>query len=181
MPVPWTWRRSRHNAATSGTSGGEARKEPEMAENDAQADAVQHSVQTEEEHSEPKWTDDKVDAYVKARIDKQRAKHDAEVASLKAEYDELKAASEKQAGELESMRSERQLSEWTRQVSAETGVPAEVLRGNTLEELKEHAASIRSAYNIHPSANEGSGMPSGKPSNAAILGDFISKNLFATN
>ena len=54
---------------------------------------------------------------------------------------------EKKAGELERA---RQLTDWAAQVSRETGVPASVLRGQTLEEMQAHAAQISAAMPIYP-------------------------------
>lgn len=63
------------------------------------------------------------------------------VAELEAELAAYKAKEAKE-------NAERQHAEWVKQVSEETGVPANALRGNTIEELQEHAAILRPL--VHP-------------------------------
>lgn len=44
---------------------------------------------------------------------------------------------------------ERELAAWKEQVSSDTGVPANLLRGDTLEDLQAHAADIKAALEEH--------------------------------
>lgn len=48
--------------------------------------------------------------------------------------------------ELAVLRAEKQQREWAQDVAQTTGVPAEVLRGSTLEEIEQHAALLAPAY-----------------------------------
>lgn len=63
------------------------------------------------------------------------------MAELEAELAKYKAKEAKE-------NAERQHSELVKRVSDETGVPANALRGNTLEELREHAAILKPL--VHP-------------------------------
>jgi hypothetical protein len=56
--------------------------------------------------------------------------------------------------ELDAMRAERDQREWLAEVSKETGVSADLVRGATKEEMKAHAEAIAKAYK-KPSAPSG--------------------------
>ena len=98
-----------------------------------------------------------LDRIIKERLERERAKF--------ADYDDLKSRSEKldqieeaAKSELEKaveranaaeqkaaeLAAQSQLSEWRAKVSEETGVPASVLAGSTLEELQAHAEQVQS-------------------------------------
>lgn len=66
---------------------------------------------------------------------------DDRVAQLEAQLAEYKAREAEQAAA-------RQRSEWLKQVSEKTGVPAEALRGDTLEEIQAHADILKPL--VHP-------------------------------
>lgn len=59
----------------------------------------------------------------------------AEAAKLEKKNSELKA-------QLDSMKAVQQVNEWKQQAAQETGVPAALLRGNTLEELTAHGKAL---------------------------------------
>ena len=64
-----------------------------------------------------------------------------------ASKSELQKAQEQlaaQNAELEKFRHRDQVNAWVNEVSAETQIPAVVLRGNTLEEIQAHAESLKS-------------------------------------
>lgn len=65
------------------------------------------------------------------------------MAELEAELAKYKAKEAKE-------NAERQHAGWVKQVSEKTGVPANALRGNTLEELQEHAAILKPLVNPAP-------------------------------
>lgn len=115
-----------------------------MAEITETVDSVEEEVleetrQTEEpaaQKREKLYTEAELDARVKARIDKQRGRYeaqmsekDASIAELTAERDALKAASE-----LDAARNA---------ASAETGVPASLLTGVTVDEINAQASAIK--------------------------------------
>lgn len=67
--------------------------------------------------------------------------------------DAQKTAEQKQAEHLQALerenaafRAEAQQRQWAAEVATETGVPAEVLRGSTREEIEAHAALLKPAY-----------------------------------
>ncbi len=73
----------------------------------------------------------------------------------KSAADELKKLKESQLSdaekyeqvqkELASIKAEKQQAEWKTQVAQETGVPAGLLRGSTLEELQAHGEALKAA------------------------------------
>lgn len=77
---------------------------------------------------------------INKRLERERRKY--------ADYDDLKAKAAQaddtasklaQAqARLDQIEADQQCAQWRSQVSEETGVPAELLRGNTLEELQAH-------------------------------------------
>ncbi len=77
----------------------------------------------------------------------------------KTELEKERDAREKAEGELNQLRHERDLSKWASEVSSETGVPASVLRGDTLEELQAHAEQIKGSIPIYPVVPNGNGKP----------------------
>lgn len=103
---------------------------------------------------EPKTFDEAYVKELRAEAAKYRtqAKENAEAAKRLAELEEAsKTEQQKQAERLEA--AEKRLAEyerreqvqaWTAEVSKETGVPAEALRGSSLEEIKAHAESLKS-------------------------------------
>lgn len=85
----------------------------------------------------------------KAAFEAQQAK-DASIAELTEKADEAEsqlAAANERIAEFEA---QRQIDEWAEQASRETGVPASVLKGSTLEELQAHAAQIKAAMPAYP-------------------------------
>lgn len=112
------------------------------------------------EGSQPRtFTQEEVNALVGKTRKEERAKFSG--------YEEFKAASER-LPELEASLQELaeqlsaanariadfeqkgQLAEWAEQASRETGVPASVLKGSTLEELQAHAEQIKAAMPAYP-------------------------------
>lgn len=115
------------------------------------------------------FTQEQVDEIVKQRL--ARAKHEKpadydELKSKAAELDEIKNQSEsdieklqsridKLENENKSMKHAREVDEWRAEVAKETGVPASVLRGDTLDELKAHADAVKAAMTFYPSVDPG--------------------------
>jgi hypothetical protein len=65
--------------------------------------------------------------------------------------------------------SREQVSGWRAEVARDTGLPADVLRGSSLEEMREHAESLKALLRPRPNLNEG--RPSSSAS--ALNGDGI--------
>lgn len=108
------------------------------------------------------WTQSEVDAYVKARIDKQNAKHRTEDAEKDARIAELEETSKAASAEAEQLKAEKQLAEWADQVSRETGIPSAVIRGNSLEEMQQHAEAIKATMSLYPTVGD-TNKPASKP------------------
>ena len=77
----------------------------------------------------------------------------------KSEFEREHDAREKAEGELRQLRHERDVAQWAADVSKDTGVPASVLRGDTLEELQSHAQQIKGSMPVYPVVPEGNGKP----------------------
>ena len=80
-----------------------------------------------------------------------------------AKVPDLVARAEKAEAALAELQHAKDLSEWRDKVAAETGIPAAALRGDTEEELREHAKAIRAAIPVYPQVSEGGGLDSGVP------------------
>lgn len=93
------------------------------------------------------YTEAEVDARIKARIDKQRAKYDLDMQELRQQVEELTRRSAEVESERDALKAERERAAWLNAASAETGVDAGLLRGNTQDEILEHARAIRAAFN----------------------------------
>lgn len=105
----------------------------------------------------PPATQADLDRIVENRLQRERAKY--------ANYDQYKADSEKLGNvvaerdniknqlatansELAELKGEKQVREWAQEVSQETGVPADVIRGNTKEEMLAHAQSLEKYVSV---------------------------------
>lgn len=105
----------------------------------------------------PPATQADLDRIVENRLQRERAKY--------ANYDQYKADSEKLGtvvaerdniknqlatanSELAELKGEKQVREWAQEVSQETGVPADVIRGNTKEEMLAHAQSLEKYVSV---------------------------------
>lgn len=95
-------------------------------------------------------TKEQADALIKARIDKQNAKHAKETDALTQKLAAEQADKAELEEELAVLKHDKELSEWKAQASKETGVPAEILKGETLEEIQSHAAQIKEAMPMYP-------------------------------
>ena len=127
----------------------------------------------------PITSQEEFDSLIRDRLE--RAKRQA----VPADYDEVKSkaaelqdAVDKGASDLKAMTERAQAAEaerdelrhaaelegWKAEVSAGTGVPASVLRGNTLEDIRAHAEAIRSSMPVYPQVTETGGgtAPMGK-------------------
>lgn len=113
------------------------------------------------EESQPKWTDEKVDAYVKARIDKQNARHGEEMA------DAVDRA-ERAERELAAMTLERD----RQAVALKYGIPVEQVHGNDAEEMERNAESLKQYIGtlpIYPVLNGGEATGKAKPTKEEIM------------
>lgn len=115
-------------------------------------------VKEGEPHGDPKTED--VDWKAMSRKWEERAKANKQAAE---ELEKLKEAQmseqekvAKRTREMETKlaryEAEKQQAEWREKVAKDTGVPASVLRGSTLEEMQEHAQSLKEILEPKPKA-----------------------------
>ena len=87
----------------------------------------------------------------KAREQEKRAKENADAAreleaireSQKSDQQRLVERAEAAERERDEERALRQVGDWRSEVAKKTGIPADVLRGNSLEDIESHAASLK--------------------------------------
>lgn len=124
-------------------SGGEPHGEPETEETDWKAQARKW----EERAKANKEAAEELEKLKEAQMSEQEkaAKHTKELEAKLAKYE-----------------AERQQHEWCVQVAKKTGVPADLLRGSTLDEVQAHADSIKQyLQNNKTSDQTGAGTPAG--------------------
>lgn len=122
----------------------------EQTATEPNGDAANTATQTPEIDYKAKYEE----ALGHSRTWEDRAKANKKAADELEQLKEAqKTAEQKQAEEVETLKREnaqfkleRQQAEWASAVSAETGVPASVLRGSTLEELTAHAEALKPAF-----------------------------------
>ena len=165
---------------------------PERIEplDDERSAASESEPAVPETGTEPGPAEDKpveVDWRAKAREWERRAKANAAAAKKLAEIEDASKSeaqrSAEKIGVLEARVAEFEAAErargWAAQVSKATGVPADLLRGASLEEVEAHAEAIRAALGpgrgpVVP--NEGTGRPS-PASTAEAFAAFIEDKL----
>lgn len=147
----------------------------------AQAPADTEAETTEEipsaEESSPKtFTADEVDARIKARIDKQNAKHALDMQELRQQIEELTRRSAEVESERDALKHKQDLTEWANDAADKYGVPASILRGNCAEDFMEHAKAIKASIAVVPDFRD-SGEPKEPPkSGQAIFNEFMKNN-----
>lgn len=97
------------------------------------------------------FTQEEVDAIVKRRLDRLNGKHASDTDELERRIAELEARNAETAKEAAELKAAKELADWQAKASAETGVPASLLRGTTAEEVMEHAKAIKAAVPVAPS------------------------------
>jgi hypothetical protein len=118
-----------------------------------ESDAVETTTPDADESTEqaPKPTET-VDFWKsKAREQEKRAKENAnaakELAAIrdadKTELQRERDAREAAQREAAELRAAREVDDWKAKVSKKSGIPADVLRGSTLEDIEDHAASLK--------------------------------------
>jgi hypothetical protein len=119
-----------------------------------QYDAVASRIRKETEARYPDYDE------IKAKADRL----DVVMATAKSDLAEALERAESAEAERDALMADMQIQAWRRQVSEETGIPATLLRGATLDEMTAHAKAIAEAYaESSPSvpiiANEGRQAP----------------------
>ena len=86
-----------------------------------------------------------LDQIISKRLERERRKY-ADYDDLKAkaaQADDMASKLAQAQARLDQVEADQQRAQWVSQVSEETGVPAELLRGNTLEELQAHGQALK--------------------------------------
>lgn len=150
----------------------------------AEPTSTEPAQQTEQQGGStytPPATQADLDRIVENRLQRERAKY--------ANYDQLKADSEKLGavvaerdsyknkldtanGELAQLRGEKQVREWAQEISQETGVPADVIRGNTKEEMLAHAQSLEKYVSVSAPVVRSDGKAPSQPAAASTRDMF---------
>ena len=113
---------------------------------------------------EPKsFTQEQVDQIVEKRLAKERGKYkdydelkskamklDEMENAGKSELDKLKESNAALRKQIDDAAAEKQHAEWVSEVAKDKGVPAELLRGSTEDELEAHADLLQAA--LHPAS-----------------------------
>lgn len=159
-------------------------------------ETLQQQGETQEtvEGFTPITTQEELDRIIGSRVMRERDKY-KDYNDLKAKakrLDEIEEANQtelekvsKHAQELEKqlneIKAEKEIGDWKAQVSRETGVSAELLRGSTLEEITAHAESIRKAYPQHAAPyvpNDAVRQGEGAATSGDLFAAFAESNLF---
>jgi len=122
------------------------------------------------------FTADEVDAKIKARIDKQNAKHAEEIASLNQRLAELEARAKDAETSRDELQHQQELSALTSQVAREYGLPAEILRGQSIDELREHAAAIKASISTAPVIRDSGASHEPPKTTKALFNKFMNEN-----
>lgn len=145
------------------------------------------------ENTESKsFTQEEVDAIIEKRLARANSKFSDydDLKAKAAKFDEvenankseLQKAQEREAElqkQVDAYTSEKQQQEWKAEVSKKTNVPADLLRGSSLEEIQTHAEQLSAVLNPKPKGaplhNQGT-QPSGTPKDADER-DFVRRLL----
>ena len=115
-------------------------KEPPQGDTDTGSESVDYEAKYREALAQSRKWEDRAKASYKDSQELKTLKESqeetaAQAAKLEKKNSELKA-------QLDSMKAVQQVNEWKQQAAHETGVPAELLRGTTLEELTAHGKML---------------------------------------
>ena len=111
---------------------------------EAAADTAAHQSENQPagDSLQKTFTEQEVDAKIKARIDKQNAKHAEELAAVSARVKELEESAAKVEAERDTLKKQKEIAELTQRIATEKGVPANMLHGETEEELTKSAEAV---------------------------------------
>lgn len=141
------------------------------------AEAANEALETEERGEKaprefsPITTQEEFDRRIKARIKRLEDKHDAELSALKGSLDAEKERADEAEAALHEKDAEAQAEAWRKEVSEASGVPADVLRGSTKEELEAHAEAMKPYFEKEAAPVVDAGEPSDDES--GTTGDWL--------
>lgn len=121
------------------------------------------------------FTEAEVDARIKARIDKQNEKHRNEVASIESRVAELEEQLSQERERIAEYERTASVNAWKAEASKQTGVPSEILRGSTEEEIKAHAEAIAAAIPAVPVVRDSGESRRPPKGNADLFADFMNR------
>ena len=115
-------------------------KDPPQGDTDTGAESVDYETKYRDAIAQSRKWEERAKASYKDSQELKALKESQEetaeqAAKLEKKNSELKA-------QLDSMKAVQQVNEWKQQTAQETGVPADLLRGNTLEELTAHGKAL---------------------------------------
>lgn len=96
-----------------------------------------HAVKNRLERANRQFREENKDVFEKA------AAYDELVEKNKSDLEKANDRANKAESELANFKKREEIATWKQEVSKETGVPADVLRGDTKEELTAHAESLK--------------------------------------
>lgn len=114
----------------------------------------------------PPATQADMNRIIESRLQRERAKYadydqlkadSAKLGEVVAERDGLKAQLDAANSELEGFKKEKEVRDWAAEVSQETGVPADILRGETKEEMLAHAKTLEKYVKVSAPVVRGDG------------------------
>ena len=122
---------------------------------------TQEETQTSQTAEEVKtFTQEEVDDIIKKRLSRVNSEVPADYEELKSkasQFDELQEANKtelqkaqdknaKLESQLKAFKHAKEVQEWKHEIAETTGVPADVLRGDTREELESHAQVLQATF-----------------------------------
>lgn len=127
---------------------------------------------------EPITSQAQLNKVLSARLERERAKYSdyAELKERVAGWDKLVERAETAEARLSDMEHENQVRAWRASAASEYGVPADALRGDTEEELTEHAKQLSELIQT-PTAEPARVVVTGaaEPQNMALNSDGIAE------
>lgn len=121
------------------------------------------------QRAKKQWADENKEAFEKAKA------YDEWQEQNKSELEKERDRADALQQELDERRQADLIAGWKRQVSEETGVPADVLRGTTEEEIREHAGSLKPHFEASHSGFVGSdGFAASKKAEKSTAAQFAS-------
>lgn len=154
----------------------------DTAETQAAVDsAANKEANTSAEYSSPKtFTEEELDQRIKARIDKQNAKHAEELAEISKRMKELEERSAAAESERDELQRKQELAEATAKVAQEFDVPAYMIHGETQEEIAKSAEAaaafkkeILASVGTAPVIKDSGEQKTPPKSSAALFGEFM--------
>lgn len=129
----------------------------------------------------PPATQADLDRIVENRLQRERQKYadydqykadSAQLGMVVAERDEYKSQLDTANAELATLRASEQKRTWANEVARETGVPADVLRGETKEEMEAHAKTLEKYVKVSAPVVSGDGKSPSAPAAVTARDQF---------